>query len=632
MGALNTGTFHQRVPKDLKQNREYRRELQYECLKSAAVRATVVDWCRQDALFYVNSFAWTFRPKAKGREPKVVPFVTWDGQDGMFNTLIDHIDRQVPLVMEKSRDAGASWIACYTGDWLWRFHDHTKSGFFSRVGYLVDSKDPDSLFWKIRWVQKWLPKWLYPAGWDARVHDNKNHLENPATGSVITGTATTADMGVAGRCTWAFFDEFSRVDDAQSVLDNTKDTSDCRVWCSTHTGPGTCFHRICTNGVTDKLVTHWSEHPMKFKGAYRYQPDKLPPHDIEIVDKENPPPVDYPWVKDGTPSGGPEPCLRSPWYDQQARERSQTDLRTNVDIDVIGASSEFFKATVIRRLAGPLTGDGGETARPPEWVGDVIIEEGKAKLVELGSGPLKLWIGRNMKGEFRRSIYKIGADVAAGTGATPSVGSFVDGLRKVKVAEYSNAFITPERYAIVLAALGWLFLDGGGFPAKIAWDRGGAVGAAFGKTFMRLAYPHIYYQVRPMGYGGVVVQSETPGWYGGSNEAKATLLMEYSSALESRALINPSKTALEECLQFRWVEGRVEHATEKNAVDDSAAGQSHADHVIADALAWMLVEDKKPVVPEQEEQRDPPVMSWAWRRQQGELADLAAANGDGWKD
>jgi hypothetical protein len=123
-----------------------------------------------------------------------------------------------------------------------------------------------------------------------------------------------------------------------------------------------------------------------------------------------------------------------------------------------------------------------------------------------------------------------------------------------------------------------------------------------------------------------------PGWYGTVNDAKATLLMDYASALEKRAFINPSKVALEECLQFRWVEGRVEHATEKNAVDDSAARESHADHVIADGLAWMLVEDKggpagSPAVPDPE----PPVLSWEWRRKMGMEADDAAAAATGGK-
>jgi hypothetical protein len=208
----------------------------------------------------------------------------------------------------------------------------------------------------------------------------------------------------------------------------------------------------------------------------------------------------------------------------------------------------------------------------------------------------------------------------------------VDAVRRVKVAEYSNAHITPDRFAVVMAALGKMFKDPAGWMAKVAWDAGGAVGKKFGQTFMRQGYPNVFYRKLPMGYAGEEKESETPGWYGNSNDAKATLLMDYASALERRAIINPSKVALEECLQFRWVEGRVEHATEKNAADDSAARESHADHVIADGLAWMLVEDKgTPDGQRAEPEPEPSPGSWEWRRMLGRRAD-DDQDSDGWKD
>ena len=72
-------------------------------------------------------------------------------------------------------------------------------------------------------------------------------------------------------------------------------------------------------------------------------------------------------------------------------ERSRADVRTNLDIDVAGSTSQFFDATLIRRLVL-------EQTRNPDWVGDVLVtEEGKAKLVELETGPLKLWLARDMR-------------------------------------------------------------------------------------------------------------------------------------------------------------------------------------------------------------------------------------------
>jgi hypothetical protein len=651
---LSTGTYYKNVPKKLDDNYRFRRVLLEECRKSAGVRAQFLDRCRKDILYFVNAFCWTFRPKAKGGEDRVVPFVTWDGQDELFLSLVDHIDRQVPLVVEKSRDAGASWACIYVDDWGWRFHRYMTTGLSSRVADLVDSKSPDSLFWKLRFVQKWLPGWMWPGGWTPRVHDTEMHYENPQTGSITTGHPTTKDIGIAGRTSWFMFDEFSRVPNAKSVLDNTKDTSDCRVFVSTHTGPGTEFHKLCINGVTDKIVLHWSQHPEKKRGLYRYRPDWQYPTDIEVLDKGfqykplcptcwgmvdvavgepapcHPEADAIPWEfnRSGKPSGGPHKRVRSPWYDKECRGRSEQDVKTNLDCDVAGAMSQFFDPILLDRLIE-------EHCREPEWVGDVRIDaEGHAKLESMDGGPLRLWITPDMRGEFRRSRYVIGIDVSAGTGATPSCAGLADAFRRMKVAEYTNAHIPPERFAVVMAALGHLFRDAAGQPAKVGFDASGAVGSAFRKTFMGQGYPNVRYHRSRMGYGGEMIETDKPGYYLNSNEIKGELLLSYRDGLDRRAIVNPSKDSLEELRQFQWIEGRVVHAKEKNADDPSAARESHADQGIADAILYDLFDDKSrhdgtpPATPEP----DPPPGSWAWRMKMAEQADLDAENGEGWQE
>jgi hypothetical protein len=144
-----------------------------------------------------------------------VPFVTWEGQDTYLAKLVECVDRQVPLAVPKSRDAGASWGAIYVADWLWRFHQYFHTGLSSRVGDLVDSKSPDSLFWKLRFVQKWLPNVAVAQGVEPKTHDTEMHLQNPETNSIVSGHPTTKDIGVAGRCGLFVFDEYARVPNAR---------------------------------------------------------------------------------------------------------------------------------------------------------------------------------------------------------------------------------------------------------------------------------------------------------------------------------------------------------------------------------------------------------------------------------
>lgn len=628
MLTLNTGKWFASVPTEsLAENFAYRLHISATCLGSESARVDVKEKCRDDVLFYINTFGWTYRPKATGTEARVVPFVTWAGQPDFIRSLVEHVDLQKPLAVPKSRDAGASWGCLFVADWLWRFHKYFHVGLSSRIGDLVDSKSPDSLFWKLRQIQRWLPGWMRPEGWVQRVHDTEMHLLNPETESIISGHPTTKDIGVAGRCGLFIFDEYARVPNARGVRDNTKDTADCRVWVSTHTAPGTDFHQICESGVVDTFILHWTQHPDKRRGLYRYHPERPPPHDIEILDKSYKFPDDYPFVRDGTPSGGPFPCLRSPWYDEQCKTRSRVDVRTNLDIDVAGSTSQFFNATLIRRLVA-------EHARDPEWIGRVWVHGDEAELQGDDIGPLRLWVLQNGRGKFRPSRFLIAADVAAGTGATPSCFTVFDAIARRKVAEFADAHIDPERFAGVMAAVGRMFRDSAGLPARATWDASGPTGKAFTQAFMRLGYENVAYTKGPMGYGGVEAPTERPGFYFTSNDVKAALLFQYHTALEKRSFINPSKEALEECLQFQWVNGQVVHATEKNPLDDSSARLTHADRVFPDALCWMLVDDKKPRdgagIPQPDDEPEPG--SWLWRRRLGEAEDLAREAGDDWKD
>jgi hypothetical protein len=69
MVALNTGTHHKGVPKDPEANRAWRQRLLAACLESQATRDAVKAMCREDVLFYVNTFAWTYRPKVGATSP-----------------------------------------------------------------------------------------------------------------------------------------------------------------------------------------------------------------------------------------------------------------------------------------------------------------------------------------------------------------------------------------------------------------------------------------------------------------------------------------------------------------------------------------------------------------------------------
>lgn len=615
---LGHGPFHTRVPRDPAENLAYRRRLLEACKHDARLRASVTECCRQDILFFINSFVWQYNPKKKGLRA-VEPFVTWDYQEAGYLDRPETTGRRGFLwcyennrsvVCEKSREMGATWWVLIGQDWLSLFHPYTQSLNISRSADAVDCKSPDSLFWKIRFMHQHLPEWLRGP-----IDEGKFHFGYKRTNAVISGEASTGRAGVGGRASLIFADEVSKIREAAEVRQRTANTSDFRVFVSTHEGTGTEFYRMTQTPEFVKLVWHWTQHPEKRRGLYRFDKES---NRVEILDREYSYPPGFEFVRSEYPLGGPAPGLRSPWYDAKCVEIGNARaIAIELDIDVAASVEQFFNVALVNQLIG-------EHCREPDWIGGIEVDHQFGKslgLVELNNGHLKLWVRPNLKGGFRPSRYVAGADIAAGTGATPSCLTVADRESGVKVAEYTNAFLPPEKFAAVCAAIGRLFADKDGRPAYFAWEAAGGVGQQFGKTFMGLGYGNIYYRDLPMTFGGLVKKSDQPGWYP-HGENKKNLLLSYAARLNNRHFVNTSESAMRECLQFRWTAaGGVDHATEANSSDPSGAGLNHADHVIADALAAMLLGDKPVTALAPERNPDPPVLSWDWRHKIGEEND-----------
>ena len=143
--------------------------------------------CARDPLFWVNSFVWTYDPRLK---QSVVPFVTYASyQDETILAIVDSIESGGDVLIEKSRDMGASWLCLLVFTWYWHFHPEKSFLVASRKEDLVDkTDDPDSLFWKIDFILKWEPSWLAP------IHERTSlHFLNVENDSTIDGASTTSD-------------------------------------------------------------------------------------------------------------------------------------------------------------------------------------------------------------------------------------------------------------------------------------------------------------------------------------------------------------------------------------------------------------------------------------------------------
>jgi len=589
------------VPKGVDENREYRFEARARAFNNPLLQRQLRQRCRDDILYYVNAWVWQYNPQKKRHE--VGPFLTWDFQDRAFREILDCIETGRDLVIEKSREMGASWMCLIVMEWLWHFHPYKKFLCISRNADAVDCDDPDSLFWKIDFIHKHLPPWLMPKGWDARKHRKGMYYGNPENGSTITGQASTGKAGVGGRATAMFVDEFSQIREDYEVLHRTADTTACRIFNFTHTDVSNAAAELSRRVDMRKLRLHWCDHPDKNPGLYRYNTDS---GKVDVLDKH----YDfgaYDFQMDGK--------LRSPWYDRECiRRNSPRAIAMDLDIDPRGAMSQFFDPMTVRILSQ-------EYAQPPLWEGELTYDRETGKpiqLVKREGGRLKLWVNPIGPCAVPPLSCSVGCDIATGSGASCSCAEGLNKHTGEQVFEYADPTIEPVEFAKLCVALCWLFCNEHGDPARLAWEMQGP-GDKFGKVVVdELGFRNVYYRVDEQILGSVG-DPDRPGWNPTPGNIRL-MLEDIRAAMASHALLIRSEPAYDECLSFKYnTDGSVTHSGKSRKDDPSGARVNHGDRITGIGLAWKMAKGiaggkrKGEVQPE-----IPKVGSLAWRRQMDE--------------
>jgi hypothetical protein len=577
---LSPGRFHERVPRERAANLRFRRKVLAAARSDPRMQRALLEACARDFFFWVDVFAWQYNPRA---DAEVGPFVTWDFQRAAARAVIERLFRvRRSMVWEKSRELGATWLALLLILWVCLFHGWKKFLLVSHTEDAVNADDMDSLFGKLQFVLDRLPGWMARGATKTK----KGGFKFPATGSAVTGAATTERAGVGGRATMILLDEFSKQKDDRKIYSQTADTGP-RLFVGTHYGVGGCFYDLTRpDSGLPKIVMHWSEHPDKRKGLYKYDPESpdAGPDGIVRFDPTYEYPPEYPFDTSGAPAGGPYPGVRSPWYDAECEERkSPRDVAMHLDIDPSGSGHQFFDAGTVRTLAR-------EFARDPLWQGDLVFDRARARplqLVAREGGPLRLWVVPDARHKVRPARYAVGGDIATGTGATPSVLAVGDADRGELVGEYANPHIDPVALAPLAVALCWLFQDAEGGGAVLCWECPGP-GMKFGQEVVdEYGYGNVYYRTDV--FDRRAVRSNKPGWWNTPKEFR--LLMEdIRGALYDRKLIVPSREMLEETLSFEYgPRGDVYHPGAIATNDPTGARENHGDRPVAGALMWKMM-------------------------------------------
>ncbi len=630
MVTFDTPTPHVHlVPKHPAENVRYRAWVLEEARDNPTRQAQFRKMCREDILFYANTFCWTHSPKDHPEFPDR-PFITWKFQDNVLKEIaaaIGHHD----LALPKSREMGATWLCMLAIEWRWHFWPGQTFLVCSRKQEFVDKTgSPKALFWKLDYLHRNQPRWLLPTGRWLLDKDPKrlnNHLENADSGSVIDGEATVPNLGRGDRLTAILLDEHAHIEKGAAISKATRDATRCRIFNSTPNGTGGIgaeFNKYVNENEYCRVVRmHWRQHPEKVAGLYSSKNGK-----VVYLNKGYVYPEGYVFIHDGK--------TRSPWYDEQCRRvNSPRELAQEVEIDFLGSGDRFFDVPVVenhRRLhqqepfyRGALRVKLKDLSA--EWHeashGDASLEkETEAKWC---LRPMKIWcpIDPNTL-QPHVSDFAVGCDVAAGGGGDYSSNSALAVLDKRTgrlVATFAANDIDPKIFVcFAIAVCKWFY------NATLNWEDNGPTGTQFRKEVVRREYPYLFYRnVENLGF---TKKTDKIGWCSSANIGPAELLGDLQRAMREGKAFVQDKATIDELLQYVWSGGKVVHDGALATEDESGKGKAHGDRAIAMGLAWLTRRDSPAPPKEEEGPKEYPVGSMGWILKKDEEARTRDAGGD----
>ena len=246
--------------------------------KNPEIVARLKDYYAGHPADFIADFGMTFNPRLAERGLRtVVPFVLFPKQREFIDWLLQRWLSREDGVVEKSRDAGVSWLTVAFAAWMMLFKHGTVVGFGSRKEEYVDKiGDPKSLFWKVREFINLLPMEFQPEGWDSQKHAPFMKIQNPENGAFITGEAGD-NIGRGNRTSIYFVDEAAFLERPEAADAALSQTSNCRIYVSTPNGAGNPFYRKAHDGRTKKFIFDWRDDPRKDDDWYEDQKLKLDP-------------------------------------------------------------------------------------------------------------------------------------------------------------------------------------------------------------------------------------------------------------------------------------------------------------------------------------------------------------------
>ncbi len=366
-------------PRDFDENIRYRATILSKAQNDVGLQLALIEMCKRDFFFWADTFLFTYDPRRRFYDDVAIPFIMFDKQRDFITDVKSAIYNHDDIVLEKSRDEGATWMMMALLWYEWNFIDGSDFllGSMNEESVHVTG-DMSSLFEKLFFISKNTPKWLLPKGYKASQHQNFKKLINPERGTSITGQ-TGKFFATSGRYKAIFMDELSKWEQslAETSFEASQQSTPCRIVTATPFGQYGVYYRLVSNTTETapkKTRIHWSDDPRKTKDLeyleceyleYSVSPTKNKRLYQEFTGKRS-----------NTPLQGYLPT--SAWYRDECfrlmsdPEKGDDGIKQELDIIYIGTGKPYFNQDIVeaRKLE----------CKEPLFKGDLeLVEHGDIK-------------------------------------------------------------------------------------------------------------------------------------------------------------------------------------------------------------------------------------------------------------
>lgn len=233
--------------------------------------------CKRDIFYWLKYFAWVHEPRNDKYVPRKgrIAFIPYPFQERFISTVVKHIEDGSDLVVEKSRDMGATWVVLMIFQWYWLFGESGNDFLLGSINAAKTDKlgMMDTLFQKLRFNLYSQPEFFMPREYNKQYHDGFMKLVNPESGNFIGGDSNT-QFATSGRYKAIFFDEFAKwfpVGQDRIGWQSAGDATSCRIAVSSAYGRNNIFYELVSSRYAgiDKERLHWREHPNKSEDWYK---------------------------------------------------------------------------------------------------------------------------------------------------------------------------------------------------------------------------------------------------------------------------------------------------------------------------------------------------------------------------